>query len=251
MTKRFFLGGVLAAALVLGSFLGVLAPSVAADGAKKGPVVVELYTSQGCNTCPPADRFLGDLAGRKDVIALSFHVDYWDYIGWKDPFASAASTQRQRRYRLSLRQSYVYTPQMVIGGVRHRPGFRRNRVMSDIGYIRMDRKADIAVTLVRRADGGMTAAIGASDSVSAGDIWLFLFDKSHTTAIGRGENSGKKLTYHHVVREIRKAGSYSGAGQTLSLSTLGADGKRRYGAVVVVQTPRFGPILGAAMAKLK
>src|ERR1700761_1429646 len=119
--------------LVAGAAL-LAAPDIMADnkqadrkGAenKAGPWAVELFTSQGCSSCPPADAQLGKLCDRPDIVALSFHVDYWDYIGWKDPYANRAMTDRQRAYARVLRQRYVYTPEMVVDGVTHEPGVTR------------------------------------------------------------------------------------------------------------------------------
>src|SRR6478735_5152513 len=115
--------------LVAGAAL-LAAPDTMAEGpvadGKAGPWAVELFTSQGCSSCPPADAELGKLARRPDIVALSFHVDYWDYIGWKDRFASKESTERQRTYARTLKQRYVYTPEMVVDGRVHEPGTKES-----------------------------------------------------------------------------------------------------------------------------
>ena len=113
--RSLLIGGV--AAIVAGQAGGANARATA-----EGPWAIELFTSQGCNSCPPADAFLGKLAKRPDIVALSFHVDYWDYIGWKDPFASRETTERQRAYARVLKQRYVYTPEMVVDGIGHDTG---------------------------------------------------------------------------------------------------------------------------------
>src|SRR5277367_5521376 len=116
--------------------LALMLSSVAQAGETR-PVVVELFTSQGCNSCPPADAYLGELAKRPDVLALSLHVDYWDYIGWRDPFAQHAFTLRQRDYSHALSERYVYTPQMVINGQLQGVGSQRG----DIERLITDRKS--------------------------------------------------------------------------------------------------------------
>lgn len=220
--------------------------AVAGAAAADAPVVVELYTSQGCSSCPPADAYLGELAKRRDVIALSFHVDYWDYMGWKDPFATTGATRRQRAYKISLRQSYVYTPEIVVGGRAHEVGSNRSAIDK---LIRTQLKSNLAALKVEltRMEGKAQGKIAAA-ATARGDVWLFLFDKQHSTEIQRGENAGRKLIQHNVVREISRVSAYDGNELTLSLSLKGTDGVIRYGAALVVQSVDHGPILGAAMA---
>ncbi|MGE0736460.1 MAG: DUF1223 domain-containing protein [Alphaproteobacteria bacterium] len=220
--------------------------AVAGAAAADAPVVVELYTSQGCSSCPPADAYLGELAKRRDVIALSFHVDYWDYMGWKDPFATTGATRRQRAYKISLRQSYVYTPEIVVGGRAHEVGSNRSAIDK---LIRTQLKSNAAALKVEltRMEGKAQGKIAAA-ATARGDVWLFLFDKQHSTEIQRGENAGRKLIQHNVVREISRVSAYDGNELTLSLSLKGTDGVIRYGAALVVQSVDHGPILGAAMA---
>src|SRR6516164_10851500 len=114
---------VVAGAALAAAILGAALPALA-----ETPVVVELFTSQGCSSCPPADAYLGELAARKDVIPLAFHVDYWNYIGWADPFATKQMTQRQRDYQRALNQRYVYTPEMVVNGEAHEVGSDRHGI---------------------------------------------------------------------------------------------------------------------------
>jgi len=121
-----------AAAAMLVAVALALPPSAPARAQAKPPTVVELFTSQGCNSCPPADAYLGELAQRDDVLALSMHIDYWDYLGWKDTFSSAFATERQRAYSRALGKSFVYTPQMVVGGVAEAMGSRRHGVEPEI-----------------------------------------------------------------------------------------------------------------------
>lgn len=217
--------------------------------AGESPVVVELFTSQGCNTCPPADAYLGKLAKRKDIIALSFHVTYWDYLGWKDPFGSAKSTKRQRTYARQFKRGYVYTPQMVIDGQAEIVGSRTGQVDRAIARAGA-RKDKIAVRLVKGADGIVRAMLPDRTSGAASEpatVWMVLIDRQHKTKIRRGENGGKRLTYTHVVRTLRKVGAWRGEKTALELPVTETIPGRRDACVVLVQSDKTGRILGAAM----
>ena len=211
-------------------FAAALAPAGAFADAAKRPVVVELFTSQGCYSCPPADDFLGVLAKRPGVLALSFHVDYWNYLGWRDPYSSAEATQRQHDYASALRRRTVYTPQMVVDG-------KLQGIGSYTGVI----------------DGHIRLRQKAADDRVAGDcaVWLVYFDKKHTTAIPRGENAGKTLSYYNVVREFRRVADYRDADLEIDLPRTGAKGAQYDRVAVLVQRPDGGRIVGAAWAELK
>jgi hypothetical protein len=222
-------------------------PARAAD-AQRRTVVVELFTSQGCYSCPPADRLLGELANRPGIIALSFHVDYWNYLGWADPFSHRWATSRQRAYAWSMKRASVYTPQAVVDGYFQAVGSNRAAMASMIKLARREGPAPVDVT-VKRTGGKLdfTVEPGRSKSASVANIWLVLFDRVRTTDIPRGENGGKRLTYHHVVRELQMLGDYAGKPVHRTVSLRGKAGKRPYyGAAVLVQAPRGGRILGAA-----
>lgn len=234
-----------AAGLVL-----VFTLSPGAKAAESQPIVVELYTSQGCSTCPPADAYLGELARREDVIALSFHVNYWDYIGWKDPFASAESTGRQRAYARALGQSYVYTPQMVIDGRVHEVGTKRSAVEGRLDGLRAGQKSKLDVRFSRDEQGRLSVTIPSANRHQRAIVWMALFDRSHTTEIERGENRGRTLTYYNVVRRISRIGTWEGAEITIPLSLRAAEMAARDGCVVIVQDESLGPILGAALVPL-
>lgn len=233
------------AALVAALLAGFVSGPARAAG--DGPIVVELYTSQGCSTCPPADAFLGELAGREDVIALSFHVDYWDYIGWKDQFALPGNTDRQRRYSRRFHTGYVYTPQMVVDGRGHHSGADRAAVEELIDGARAATDARLNVRIVENADGTMSAEIPALPGAPEAEVWMVLYDRSHTTEISRGENAGRTLTYFNIVRDMRHLADYDGQAMTVSLEApTGAAAAGRDGCVVVVQEDGQGPVLGAA-----
>lgn len=231
--------------LALALALAVLAGWMSlAHAGQPGRTVVELYTSQGCSSCPPADRLLGELARRDDVIALSFHVDYWDYIGWKDPFASPETTARQRAYRRALGKSYVYTPQMVIGGTEQAVGSDRFQVM---GFIRKMRRAPmIDISVAHGAGHTATVRIGRGHGQARpAPVWLVFYDREHVTEIRRGENEGVKLTNSNVVRKLMRIGSWRGRELKLKLSLDELGAKGRDGCALIVQQAGMGPILGA------
>jgi hypothetical protein len=212
------------------------------------PVVVELFTSQGCSSCPPADALLGELSKRSDVLALGFHVDYWDYIGWKDPYASKLATKRQKLYAESFKASFVYTPQMVVNGSVENVGSDRAGVEAAVEKAKTRATAHPTLVLERRADGGLLVHIGAAESKRSATVWLACFDRQRSTAVPRGENAGSTLTNYHIVRHFESLGTWKG--QMVDFS-LGPDVVAEYAGrpdqdmAVLVQTEGVGPILAA------
>jgi len=233
----------IAAAIALAAGL-VFSPASGALAAGN-KIVVELFTSQGCSSCPPADRLLGELAMRDDVLPLSFHVDYWDYLGWKDPFSSAEYTLRQRNYRSRFGLRYIYTPQMVVGGVREGVGSHRGKMLRTIEKVRSRPQVAVTVDHPDKKTALVTIAEGkkpARDAV----VWLFAYDRKHSTEIRRGENEGVSLTNTNVVRAIRRIGTWNGAKAEIKVPIymLGID--QQDGCAIVVQEDGVGAILGAA-----
>jgi len=233
-------------ALATAAGLTLALPAAAGERA----TVVELYTSQGCNSCPPADAILGELAARDDVIALSFHIDYWDYLGWKDTFSSAASTKRQKQYATFMGARGVYTPQMVIGGIAHVVGSRREQVEALIDDVaaRPDQRLD--VSLVESTPGEVLVRIGGADAAREwtrkSAVWLVRFDHTQTVPIERGENSDRTITYHRVVRDIVRIGWWKGDPLELPLQLADLRDGGRDGCAIIVQKGSHGQILGAA-----
>ena len=207
--------------------------------AQNGPVVIELFTSQGCSSCPPADAMLHELAKRDDVIALALHVDYWDYIGWKDVFGRPENTARQHAYAYEANATTVYTPQMIIGGVDHVIGSRPLQVMDAI-QSRKRQANPVDVTLTR---SGNNVMINAAPS-TRGDylVQLVRYTPQETVAIGRGENAGLNLSYAHIVKSWDVIGRWDGR-TALALETNAAGSEP---VVVIVQQASHGPIVGAA-----
>lgn len=232
--KNFAQAAALAAVLVSGPVLA---------GSDK--VVVELFTSQGCSSCPPADKFVGELAERDDVIALSFHVDYWNYLGWVDPFSSVGSTNRQRNYRAAFGLRYIYTPQIVIGGAAQEVGSHRGKVLRAIERLRGSQQIKVDISHPDKKTAVVRVGAGAMPSGPA-TVWLFAYDKRHSTDIRRGENSGVKLVNTNVVREMRRIGEWKGKNLTITLpiAMMGLD--KQDGCAIVVQSTDGGRIYGAA-----
>ena len=212
--------------------------------AEPGPVVVELFTSQGCNSCPPADRLLAELADRDDVLPLSFHVTYWDRLGWPDTFGLEGSTQRQEGYADWLGLNRVYTPQMVIGGRIDVVGSARGRVLEAIELLHSHAEPgpQLAVT-------GDRLAVGAGSRDDA-TVWLIAFDDHHDVAIERGENRGRTLRYHHVVRDLTRLSNWHGEPIELRLPLARLTAEGRTGAAILVQRQSDGVILATAHVPL-
>lgn len=168
--------------------------------------VVELFTSQGCYSCPPADKIIGDYANRSDVLGLSWHVDYWDYLGWKDVFASKSNTQRQYAYAKSLQESQVYTPQAVINGRTHVVGSRKDDIENAINTFEKSNLGMIVPIDTRITETGLEITIkNTADSANA-TLYMVFFNQEHEVKIKRGENGGKTLTYHNVVHDSQALG---------------------------------------------
>ncbi|MBT4888404.1 MAG: DUF1223 domain-containing protein [Rhodospirillales bacterium] len=220
-------------------------PAMAQDGAL---TVVELFTSQGCSSCPPADTYLGELAQRADVIALSFHVNYWDYIGWKDPYASQQSTDRQKAYARQMSLRYVYTPQMVVQGTYEGTGSDRGKIKRFINSAKSIAHVPIDVTVGQ--DTSLDISIMAKpylyNSSDTFGVWVAVYDKEHATEVKRGENNGRLMKNYNVVRDLQRVGEWKGGTEDLriplaQLTSLGGDG-----CAVFIQSQSTGQILGAA-----
>ncbi|MEM7490487.1 MAG: DUF1223 domain-containing protein [Pseudomonadota bacterium] len=203
------------------------------------PVVVELFTSQGCSSCPPADDMIGELVGRDDVIALSLHVDYWDWIGWKDTFAKPGYTARQRAYAEAAGTSVVYTPQFVVGGVDQVAGPSAMQLVQLINA-HQDQTGD--VLSAAPIDDGLR--LTASDVGSPARLVLVDLLPEATVQIGRGENAGREVTYHNIVREWTVLSEWDGSAMSFDLPPA-IEGHSR---VVLAQSMpggKPGPVVGA------
>jgi hypothetical protein len=205
------------------------------------PLVLELYTSQGCSSCPPADALLGELATRPGLLPLGFHVTYWDRLGWRDPFSLEAATRRQQRYAATVFGSdQVYTPQLVVHGRRQAVGSDRRAVQAAIAAAEAERAARPAVPLVVSAHTDrVVVEIGAGEGLAS--LLLVGFDALRTTRVGAGENGGRRLTEVNIVRHMETIGAWRGVAQTIDVRRPEAD------RVAVLLQANDGRMLGAAL----
>jgi hypothetical protein len=218
--------------------------------------VVELFTSQGCSSCPPADKILGELAKDPSIVAMSMPIDYWDYLGWKDTLADARFSARQRAYSRMRGDREVYTPQAIINGSMHVVGSDRAAIEKAIGITRKNEDVMSVPVTMTRSGKQITVSVASSDKVPAamhGEVWIGSISKAIPIAISRGENRGRELTYYNVVRNLLKVGDWNGTPDswTVPVENVLRDGVD--GAVVYLQDgsrDKPGPMLGAAYTSL-
>lgn len=217
--------------------------------------VIELFTSQGCSSCPAADKLLGELAKDPSVIAISLPIDYWDYLGWKDTLADPRFSKRQKAYSLVRGDREVYTPQVIVNGTVHVLGSDRNSIESAMVTTRKSSGIMSVPVTMAVASGKLNisvpAAKGESDSA---EIWVCAISRSVPISIGRGENRGREITYTNVVRNVLKVGDWTGRAGSWSvpLENIVQDGVDAV--VVFVQDgnrEKPGPMKGAAYTALK
>lgn len=218
-----------------------------AQAAQRPSGVVELFTSQGCSSCPPADAVLAELAERDDVIALAYHVDYWDYLGWEDHLAAPENTARQRAYGASL-ESSPYTPQAVVNGARDTVGSRRDDIAAAIDGAPEGAALSIDVGLTEK-DGSIFVDVGAAETTSLdAHIVVVSYKPREVVEIGAGENRGRRIDYRNIVRSFQTVGMWHGESMRLELPT--SEMMKNGGCAILVQAydayGRPGPILGAA-----
>jgi hypothetical protein len=218
--------------------------------------VVELFTSQGCSSCPPADKIIGELAMDPSIIALSMPIDYWDYLGWKDTLADARFSARQKAYSHMFSDRGVYTPQVIVNGSSPVIGSDRAGIEGAIGDTnRADgvMSVPVTMTLSGKQINVSVAASGKGPAAMHGEIWICSVTREIPISIGRGENRGREITYHNVVRNLLKVGDWNGSSGswTVPLENISRDGVDA--AVVYLQDgnrDRPGPMLGAAYTSL-
>jgi hypothetical protein len=249
--RRTFSRKISSAPLIAGLLLLTLAGARAAEPR----ALIELFTSQGCSSCPAADKLLGDLANDPTLVALSDPIDYWDYLGWKDTLASPAHSARQRAYAHMRGDREVFTPQIVVNGAADVLGSDQAAV--DRAIAQTDQKTGVMALPVLLSMGGGTLNIkvdSAESEQAAGEVWLCPLARAVAVAIGRGENHGRTVTYHNVVRNWVKLGDWTGAqaSWTVPISQIETDGVDA--AAVMVQEgshDKPGIILGAAYTPLQ
>jgi hypothetical protein len=247
MLRRRLASAPIAAGLLIATFV------VARAGEPRA--LLELFTSQGCSSCPAADKLLGELTANPALVALSVPIDYWDYLGWKDTLASPAHSARQRAYARVRGDRQVYTPQIVVNGSMHVLGSDRTAIERVIEQT--DQKPAVMSLPVLISAGGTALSVkikSAENAHAAGEVWLCPLAKAVPVAIGRGENRGRTITYHNVVRRWLKLGDWTGAESTwnVPISEIAADDVD--GAAVMVQEgthDKPGIILGAAYTPIQ
>jgi len=192
--------------------------ALTAASAGEPRAVIELFTSQGCSSCPPADKLLGELAQDSSLLTMSLAVDYWDYLGWKDTLALHGHSNRQRAYAEARGDREVYTPQVVVNGIVHVLGSDKAAIETAIARTRASAAPLTLPVTMTVAEGKVTVAVpAAKDEHHGGEVWLCPITNATPVAIGRGENHGRTLTYHNVVRRWVKLGDWNGQAASFSM----------------------------------
>ena len=234
---------------VLSAAALVVVPAAAGEIRVNPKAVVELFTSQGCSSCPKADEKFAQLQTRKDVIALAWHVDYWDYIGWPDTFGAAENSDRQRAYAESWGSSRIFTPQLIVNGLKGVVGSRDSDVEGALAEAQLDLPVDLELK------GAMLkVSVAARPGAGAAMVWLVTYKDHSAVLIERGENAGKTIDYTQIVTGKQMLGAWEGAeGTVLKLPVSELSAHDSNGAVILVQSEKDGlpgPILGAASIQL-
>jgi hypothetical protein len=219
------------------------------------PVLLELFTSEGCSSCPPADRLLEALDKQPvtdaDLIVMSEHVDYWNYLGWSDPYSSPVFSARQQKYAAQLGTS-VYTPQLVLDGRFQATGSDQREVMAAIAHAVREAKLSVSVRAVRTANGG-SVHVDANASGKSAELYIAIAADHMSSDVLRGENGGKTLTHVAVTQSIVRVGKWEGtgfAGREVSLTAKQLTGAGEMRIIAILQDPQTGRILGVAQARI-
>jgi len=235
------------ALLAMTAAAGVVAAPCRAVSPAHTVALVELYTSQGCSSCPPADQWLSRLpAGQAQfrAVALALHIGYWDYIGWKDPFAARVMTDRQHAYARVLRQRYVYTPEMVVDGVTHEPGVTTASIDQMLATAQRQSPTRATPRLERVMDGPLTITLAPFklEGSAPADITLVVYDRRHSTPVPRGENTGHTLDNFNVVRRIETVAKWDGSAASRTVAPHRFQPGQ--GIAVLVQHNDYGSMIG-------
>jgi hypothetical protein len=240
--------GALTSLVLLAAALGTAGSAAAGEtvGAQKPLPVIELFTSQGCSSCPVADQLFAQYAKRSDVVALSFNVDYWDYLGWKDTLANPKFTARQREYAAKRGDGNVYTPQVVVDGRTHTVGSDASSIETAVQSAQKRCKTSpVGLTLSVEKSVMQISIRSESAEPQSGTVWVAVVRPEVPVTIARGENRGRTVTYHNVVRELIPVGLWSGTSTTMTLDAsaiLSSPGER---SAVIVQQGKGGPVVAA------
>ena len=215
--------------------------------------VIELFTSQGCSSCPPADAVLKTYTGKPGVLAISLPVDYWDYLGWKDTLGSAKHTERQRNYAKTRGDGQVYTPQAVINGIAHVNGASAKDIDAALASSEAQLAANRVPLRFSMNRGSIIIETGAASetaTIKEATVWLAVIQKSAEVTIEQGENRGKTLSYTNIVRELTPVGTWTGQPLRIQLARSALMRPQLESVAVLIQQGKAGPIIGAAVTGL-
>lgn len=241
-------------ALALGTAICVVATMIARGVHAEPRAVVELFTSQGCSSCPPADRLLGELKHDPSLLAVSLPIHYWDYLGWRDTLADPRNTARQKAYSSVRGDRDIYTPQVVVNGAEQALGSDRAAIAQAVTTAAEKGKTLTVPLALSVSDGKVSVSAGdGSGGVHSGEVWLWGVASSVPVTIRRGENNGRTITYFNVVRRWLKLGDWSGKKQSWSVPIADIRGDRVDVVAAIIQSgspAKPGPILGAGVKPL-
>ena len=224
---------------------GLSAPSVLSAQSSSGATLVELFTSQGCSSCPPADALMVKLTEDAGMIPLTYPVEIWDYLGWKDTLGGPEFSQRQYDYAKARGDMDVYTPQMIINGEHHFVGSQKDKVLVALEEARRQTfPVDLALL---EGDRDIAVEIGAGTAVGDATLWVLPLAPRMSVKILKGEIAGREIEYHNVVRKILPAGMWTGKPERITLPKAGVLTPECTGCVAVLQKGKVGPVLGAAV----
>lgn len=243
--------------MTLAGVSGAKADTRSSEAVQDAPVVIELFTTQTCGMCPPADRLLGELASDPRVIALSLPVDLWDFMGWKDPLADPVHTTRHKAYNARLRQRSAYTPQMILDGVSFEPGARREQVLHAIDWLRATREDRVPVVAELDTDPPENAQViririaEAPEALDrpaqiAASVYALAYRSHHGVKVQGGKNAGKVMDYANVVFSLENIGEWDGEALELTCPMPMDEHGPAEGVAVLLQSGAVGPMLGAA-----
>jgi hypothetical protein len=234
--------------------IAVVCTSASLSNAGAEPrAVIELFTSQGCSSCPPADKLLAQFTADPSLIPISLPIDYWDYLGWKDTLADPRNSARQRAYSHSRGDRDVYTPQVVVNGSQHVVGSDKDAIEAAIAQTRKNAATLSLPVAMSVVDGRIKVSVGGRDAQSPAEVWICGLLKSASVAIARGENRGKTITYHNVARRWVKLGTWNGKDEVFEMPVHDLDDGGLEEAAVMVQggtVEKPSAIYGAAFTVL-
>lgn len=216
----------------------------------KNIVVLELFTSQGCSSCPPADRLLGSYANREDVAALSFHVDYWNKLGWKDPFSDHAFSERQENYASSIDAGSVYTPQLIINGEKEMVGSDADKIARTVKQLQQPSSSQIIIDEIKTDKNQVSVTYSVKGKFNKSVVNIALVQNKLTTSIKAGENNGVTLTNYNVVRSFKTIDSFSAEKNTSSINIADGINKKEFSVILFLQDVASNKIYAASKSAL-